>query len=102
MMARKSWEEGGGRKRVVWWCGGRGKAKVGQRVAKGALAASLLRRLGDFDLRFFPADVLEMGRLVKCWTVELKGWRQDREIPSPTQNPSTRLYPYFQLTFNSH
>ncbi len=53
---------------VVGWEGKR------PRVAKGALAASLLRRLGDFDLRFFLADVLEMRCLVKCWTVELKGW----------------------------
>ena len=55
--------EGGGECRwwVVWW---EGKAKVGQRVAKGALPASLLRRLGDFDWRFFPADVLGMGWFV--------------------------------------
>ena len=72
----------GGRKRVVWWCGGRGKAKVEE---EGRLMPLARRRLGDFDLRFFLADVLEMGWFVSCAVGELKGWRQDREIPSPTQ-----------------
>ena len=99
MMAWKSWGKGGGGgEEWRWW----GEGEGGRGWAKGALAASLLRRLGDFDLRFFLADALEMGCLVKCWTVELKGWRQDREIPSTTQNSSPRLYPKFHLTFNSH
>ena len=35
-------------------------------------------RLGDFDLRFFPAHVLEMGWVVSCAVGELKGWRGRR------------------------
>ena len=57
---------------------------------------------GDFDLRFFLADVLEMGWFVSCAVGELKGWREGPDFPSPAQNPSTRLYPKFHLTFNSH
>ena len=78
------------------------EAKVGQRVAKGALAASLLRRLGDFDLRFFLADALEMRCLVKCWTVELKGWREGPDFRWPAQNLCPRLYSKFSFIFNSH
>ena len=54
----------------VVWCGGRGKAKVGEEGWRLPLAP---RRLGNFDLRFFLADVLEMSCLVKCWPGELKG-----------------------------
>ena len=78
------------------------EAEVGQRVAKGALAASLLRRLGDFDLRFFPADVLGMGWFVSCAVGELKGWREGPDFRWPAQNSSPRLYPYFPFIFNSH
>ena len=50
--------------------GEKGKAKVGEEGWRLPLAP---RRLGNFDLRFFLADVLEMSCLVKCWPGELKG-----------------------------
>ena len=71
VMAWRTWEAGGGRRRVpVVWCWGEGG---GQGWAKGGCWPLSWRRPGDFDLRFFLADVLEMSCLVKCWTVELKG-----------------------------
>ena len=57
---------GGGRREeesgvVVWWEGeGQGWAKGG----KGRTLALARRRLGNFDLRFFLTDVLEMGWVV--------------------------------------
>ena len=82
------------------WCGvvGGGRPRLG----KGRPLALARHRVGDFDLRFFLADVLEMGWLVKCWTLELKGWRERPDFQSPAQNPPTGLYPKFHLTFNSH
>ena len=85
----------GGRKRVVWWWEGGEVAEVGQRVAAR-------HRLGDFVLRFFLADVLGMGWVVSCAVGELKGWRGNRGNRTPSQNSCPRLYPYFQLIFNSH
>ena len=60
VMARKSWGKEGGRRRVVWWWGGGRWPRLG----KGWRLPLARHRLGDFDLRFFLADVLEMGWVV--------------------------------------
>ena len=61
VMARKSWEEGGGWRRVVGGVvGGRGP-RLGQ---GGRWEGGRCPSPGDFDLRFFLTDVLEMGWFV--------------------------------------
>ena len=62
------------------WCGG-GREGKWPRLGKGWRLPLARHRPGDFDLRFFIADVLGMGWFVSCAVGELKGWREDREIP---------------------
>ncbi len=99
VMARKSWGKGGGRRRVVGVARGEGEAEVGEEGWRLPLSWP---RLGDFDLRFFLADVLEMDWVVSCAVRELKGWRERPDFRSPAKNLCPRLYPKFHLTSNSH
>ena len=96
VMAWKSWVEGGGKEES----GGVGGVVggEGQGWAKGALAASLLRRLGDIDLRFF---------LRMCW--EWVAWSSverssskggERGLISDGQ-PKTRPHVYTQSFLSS-